>query len=92
MLGAPFLAVAAEHFGERTERHVAELVADVAPLFAVLGELAVANLVHVRVVADDGEVGRAETIGRLHVEGGHAEGAVAVIAEHLLVGVHQLGG
>src|SRR5690606_4352901 len=33
------LAVAAEHLGELAERHVAELVADVAALLAVLGDL-----------------------------------------------------
>ena len=52
---------------------------------AVLGDLAVADLVHRRVVADHRDVRRAEAVGRLHVEGGHAEGAVAVVAQHFLV-------
>src|SRR5919106_4966039 len=36
------LAVAAQHLGELAERHVAQLVADVAALLAVFGELAIA--------------------------------------------------
>ena len=84
--------MAAQHFREAAEGHVAQLVADVAALLAVLGDLAVADLVHRRVVADDGDVGRAEAVGGLHVEGGHGEGAVAVVAQHLLVRVRQLGG
>src|SRR5215470_2148358 len=52
---AHLFAVAPEHLGELRERHVAELVADVAALGAVLGDLAVADLVHRRVVADDAE-------------------------------------
>src|SRR5919106_2308072 len=85
------LAVAAQHLGELAERHVAELVADVAALLAVLGELAEADLVHGRVVADHRDVRRAEPVGGLHVERGHAEGAVAVIAKDLLGGIGQLG-
>ena len=50
-----------------------------------LADLAVADLVHRRVVADDREIRRAEAVGRLHVERGHAERAVAVVAEHFLL-------
>ena len=86
------LAVSAEHLREFGERHVAQQVADVAAFVTVLGELAVADLVHGGVVADDGDVGRAEPVGGLHVEGGHAEGAVTVVAQDFLLRVHQLGG
>ncbi len=74
---------------EQRELHVAELVADIATLFAVFGELAVADLIHRRIIADHRDIGRAEAVGGLHVEGGHAEGAVAVVAEHLFVRVRQ---
>src|SRR5215213_10076675 len=50
---AHLLAVTAEHLRELVVVHVAQLVADVAPLLAVLLDLAVADLVHVGVVADD---------------------------------------
>src|ERR687891_858634 len=86
------LAVAAQHLGELAEGHVAQLVADVAALLAVFGELAVADLVHRRVVADHGDVWRPEPVGRLHVERGHAEGAVAVVAQDLLARPGELGG
>src|SRR5437763_3897891 len=78
---AHLLAVTAEHLRELAERHIAEEVADVAALLAVLGELSVTDLIHRRVVADDGDVGHAEAIGGLHVEGGHAEGAIPVVTE-----------
>src|SRR5580765_7648994 len=86
---AHLFAIAAEHLGEFTERHVAEEIADVAALLAVLGELPVADLVHRRVVADDRDVGHAEAVRGLHVESGHAEGAIAVVAEDLLVAVRE---
>src|SRR5256884_961367 len=84
---APLLAVPAEHLRELAERHIAEKVADVAALLAILRELSVTDLIHRRVVADDGDVGHAEAIGGLHVEGGHAEGAVSVVTQHFLAGV-----
>src|SRR3546814_7285226 len=46
------LAVVAQHVPEYLEVDVAELVADVAALLAVLDDLAAADLVHRRVVAD----------------------------------------
>ena len=85
------LAVPAQHLRELRERDVAQQVPDPAPLLAVLGDLAVADLVHRRVVADDRDVGGAEAVCGLHVEGGHAERAVAVVAEDLLVGVGEPG-
>src|SRR6185436_17887314 len=81
---AHFHTPAAPHLREDREIHVAKLVADTAALGAVLGDLAVADLVHRRVVADHGDVRRAETIGGFHVERRHAEGTVAVVAEHFL--------
>src|SRR6202453_2328010 len=54
--GAHLFAVAAEHFGELAERNIAEKIAHVAPLLAVFRELAVADLVHRRIVADDREI------------------------------------
>src|SRR4029077_20696229 len=86
---AHLFAITAEHLGEYAEGHIAEQIADVAALLAVLGELAVADLVHRRVVADDGDVGHLEAVRGLHVEGRHAEGAIAVVAEHFLVGVRE---
>src|ERR1700674_2757396 len=87
-----FFAVAAEHFGEFAERHVGEQVADVTALLTVFGELAIADLVHRRVVTDHGHVGCVEAVGRFHVEGGHAEGTVAVVAEHFLLRIGEPGG
>src|ERR1700728_1961572 len=89
---AHFFTVAAEHLGELAERHVAEQVADVAALLAVLGELPVADLVHGGVVADHCDVGHAKTVGGLHVERRHAERAVAVVAQHLFFGMGEPGG
>ncbi len=89
---AYFLPVAAQHLGEFAERHVAQEIADIAALLAVLRELAVADLVHRRIVADDREIRHAEAIGGFHVEGGHAEGAVAVIAQDFLGRIRKSGG
>src|SRR6185503_6372392 len=51
LLGVPdLLAVPAEHLGELVVLHVAERVPDPAAVVAVLGLLAVADLVHRRVV------------------------------------------
>src|ERR1700679_3776317 len=86
---AHLFAVAAEHFGELAERNVAEQIAHAAPLLAVFRQLAVADLVHRGIVADDREIGHAEAVGRLHVEGRHAEGAVAVVAQDFLGRVRE---
>src|ERR1700733_4410311 len=53
---ANLFAVTAQHLGELAEGNVAQQVADIAALLAVLRELPVANLIHGRVVADDREV------------------------------------
>src|SRR6202011_1212723 len=87
--GATPLAIAAQHFRELPERHISQEVADVAALITVLRELAVADLIHGRVVADHGDVGNTETVRGLHVERSHAERAVAVVAEHFLVGIRK---
>src|SRR5215468_1305403 len=89
---AHLFAIAAEHLGEFAKRHIAEEIADVAALLAVLGELPVADLIHRRVVADDREVGHAEAVRSLHIERRHAEGAIAVVAEDLLIAVREAGG
>src|SRR5471032_3132179 len=47
---AHLFAIAAEHFRELAERHIAQQIADVAALFTILRELALADLVHRRVV------------------------------------------
>src|SRR3546814_8257645 len=61
------LAVVAQHVPEYLEVDVAELVADVAALLAVLDDLAAADLVHRRVVADHRYEGRVEAVGGLAV-------------------------
>src|SRR5580692_10188510 len=86
---AHLFAVAAEHFGELAERNITEKIAHAAPLLAVFRELAVADLVHRGIVADDREIGHTKAVGRLHVEGRHAEGAVAVVAQHFLGRVRE---
>src|SRR4051812_1222046 len=85
------LAVAAEHLGELAVADVRQLVADVAAALAVLLDLAVADLVHVRVVADDADERQVEAHGRVEVEAGEAERAVAEEAHDLTVGVGLLG-
>src|SRR3954468_1975194 len=85
------LAVAAEHLRELAVAHVRQLVADVAPIRAVLLDLAVADLVHVRVVADDADERQVEAHGGVEVEAGEAERAVAEEAHDLTVGVGLLG-
>src|SRR3954451_13571317 len=88
---ADLLAVAAEHLCELVVLDVGELVADVAAIRAVLLDLAVADLVHVRVVADDPDERQVEAHGRVEVEAGEAERAVAEQAHDLTVGVGLLG-
>src|SRR3954464_5417275 len=85
------LAVAAEHLGELAVADIRELVADVAAIRAVLLDLAVANLVHVRVVADDPDERQVEPDRRVEVEPGEAERAVAEQAHDLAVGTRLLG-
>src|SRR4051794_28893397 len=85
------LAVAAEHLGELAVADVRQLVADVAPLLAVLLDLAVADLVHVRVVADDPDERQVEADRRVEVEAGEAERTVAEEAHDLAVGARLLG-
>src|SRR6266498_4990214 len=82
---------AAETFGEFFEIDVAELVADAATLRTVLADLAAADLVHRRVVADDGDIRQSEALRRFHVPRSHAEGTVAVIAQHFFLRMHELG-
>src|SRR5882757_1389483 len=84
--------VSAQHFGELAEGNIAKQVADAAALLAVLCELAIANLIHRRVVADDREIRDAETIGGLHIESCHAERSVAVVAQNFLGGVREARG
>src|SRR3954449_1535190 len=85
------LAVAAEHLGELAVADVRQLVADVAPRLAVLLDLAVADLVHVRVVADDADERQVEADRRVEVEAREAERAVTEEGEDLAVGVGLLG-
>src|SRR4051794_32650411 len=85
------LAVAAEHLGELAVADVGELVADVAAVLAVLLDLAVADLVHVRVVADDADERQVEPHRGVEVEPREAERAVAEQAHDLAVGVGLLG-
>src|ERR1700677_2754823 len=86
---ADFFAVSAEHLRELAERNIAQKIGYVAALLAVFGELTVADLIHRRVIADDGDVWHAEPVGGLHVERGHAERSVSVIAEYLLGGIRK---
>src|SRR4051812_48803573 len=85
------LAVAAEHLGELAVADVRQLVADVAAALAVLLDLAVADLVHVRVVADDADERQVEADRRVEVEAREAERAVTEEGEHLAVGIGLLG-
>src|SRR3954468_10227875 len=85
------LAVAAEHLGELAVADVRQLVADVAAALAVLLDLAVADLVHVRVVADDADERQVEADRRVEVEAREAERAVTEEGEDLAVGVGLLG-
>src|SRR5918999_5083946 len=89
---ADLLPVAAEHLGEQVVLHIAELVADVPALFAVLLDLAVADLVHVRVVAHHADEREVEADHRLEVPAREAEAAVAEQADHLAVGPGELRG
>src|SRR3954464_11004148 len=85
------LAVAAEHLGELAVADIRQLVADVAARLAVLLDLAVADLVHVRVVADDPDERQVEAHRGVEVEAGEAERAVAEEGEDLPVGIGLLG-
>src|SRR3954453_7659136 len=85
------LSVAAEHLGELAVADVRQLVADVAPRLAVLLDLAVADLVHVRVVADDADERQVEADRRVEVEAGEAERTVTEEGEDLAVGGGLLG-
>src|SRR3954463_16286001 len=87
---ADLLAVAAQHPGELVVADVGELVADVAAVGAVLLDLAVADLVHVRVVADDADERQVEPHRGVEVEPGEAERAVAEQAHDLAVRVRLL--
>src|SRR5690606_35652597 len=78
-------SISAQHFSELREWNVAQQVADISALLAVLGNLPIPDLVHRRVVADDCQIWRIEAVCRLHVESGHAERAVDVVAEHFLL-------
>ena len=89
---AHLLAVAADHLAELAEFHIAQMIADIAAIVAVFGDLPVADLIHMRVVADDRQKRRAKTLRGFHIKRGHAEGAVAVEAHHLLLRMHQFGG
>src|SRR3954471_20137286 len=85
------LAVAAQHLGELAVADVGQLVADVAAALAVLLDLAVADLVHVRVVADDADERQVEADRRVEVEAREAERAVTEEGEDLAVGIGLLG-
>src|SRR5581483_11401104 len=89
---AHLLAIPTEHLGELAEGHIAQQIAHVAALLAILRKLSVADLVHRGVIADDRDVRYAKAICRLHVEARHAERAIAVIAQHLLVRMREPGG
>ncbi len=85
-------AVDAQHVGELLEIDFAEIVADVAALFAVLLNLSAADLIHVQVVADDRDVRKAEPDRGLDVEAGHRKRTVAEQRDDFAFGLRQLGG
>src|SRR5262245_2553327 len=87
---AHLLPVAAKHLREQVVLHVTELVADVASLLSVLLDLPVADLVHVRVVADHADERQVEADARLEIPTGEAERAVAEQADDLAVGPGDL--
>ena len=80
----------AEHLGELVVGDVAQHVADIAPLLAVFHDLAAADLVHRRIVADDAQERQVEAHAGLEIPAGKRERAVAEIAQHLLLGMDEL--
>src|SRR5262245_60795419 len=86
------LAVTTQHLRELAVPDVAERVADPAAVRAVLLDLAVPDLVHRRVVADDADERQVEAHQRLEVETGQREGAVTEERDDLLVRAGVLGG
>src|SRR5665213_540601 len=83
---AHLLSMSAEHLGELVVGHVAQRVADPAASLPVLLDLAVANLVHRGVVANDADKRQVEAHHRLEVPAREAEGTVAEEDHDLLVG------
>ena len=84
-------APAAEAFGKLFKIDIAQLIADAAALWTVLADLAAADLVHRRVVADHRHVGQLEALRGFHIPRGHAEGTVAVVAQHFFLRMDELG-
>src|ERR1700677_3838783 len=84
-------AVDVQHVGELLEVDVAQVVADVAAFGSVLLNLSVTDLIHIRVVADDGDVRQFEPDRGLHVEAGHRERAVAEQRHDFLIRVGEVG-
>src|SRR5258705_2272947 len=85
-------APAAEALGEFFEIDVAEFIANAAALRTVLADLAAADLIHRRIVTDHGQVRQVEALSGFHVPRGHAERALAVIAQHFFFRIHELCG
>src|SRR5205085_5217578 len=87
---AHLFTIAAEHLREQVVLNVAQLVAGIAALPAVLLDLAVTDLVHVGIVADHADERQIEAHHRLEVPARHAEGAVAEQAHDLPLGLGEL--
>src|SRR5581483_9548384 len=87
---AHLLAVSAEHFGELVEMHVAQAIGDLAALLAVFDRLPIADLIHVRVVADHADERQVVAHAGLEVPSSQRKGAVAEQADHFLLRPRQL--
>src|SRR5690625_249377 len=88
---ALLLAASTEHLGELAEADVRERVADAAAIGAVLLLLAVPDLVHRGVVADDSDERQVEAHQGVEVEAGQSEGPVAEQGDNLLLRKRLLG-
>src|SRR5258706_7388433 len=78
-------APAAEAFGEFFAVDVAQLITHTATLRTVLADLAAADLIHRRVVADHSHIRELKALRGFHIPSGHAEGAVTVVTQHFFL-------
>ena len=76
------------NFSKSTSPSLLPTAAALRPVFA---DLAAADLVHRRVVADHRDIGQAEALRGFHVPCGHAEGTVAVVTQHFFLRMDELG-
>ena len=82
---ADLFTVTSQHGGKLIEGHVTQFVADLATFPAIFGELAEADLVPGRVVADDADKRQIEAYHCLKVPAGQRERAVTKEAHYLFM-------